>query len=106
MTETTNSWADSCTASQQVLMKTMFPAGAARRRLRRRLGNVKVPVLNVYAMDDHILPPKTTQALRGAIGSSEYSEIGLDGGHVGVFVSGKLQGVLGNGIADWLLKRH
>ena len=69
------------------------------------LGNVKVPGLNVYAKDDHIIPPKTTQALRGAIGSSHYSEIGLDGGHVGVFVNGKSQDVLGNGIADWLLKR-
>ena len=31
-------------------------------------------------------------------------EIGLDGGHVGVFVSGKSQGVLGKGIVDWLKK--
>jgi polyhydroxyalkanoate synthase len=29
----------------------------------------------------------------------------LDGGHVGVFVSGKSQGVLGKGIHDWLRKR-
>jgi hypothetical protein len=34
-----------------------------------------------------------------------YTEIGLDGGHVGVFVSGKSQGVLGKGIVDWLKKR-
>jgi polyhydroxyalkanoate synthase len=29
----------------------------------------------------------------------------LPGGHVGVFVSGKSQGVLGKGIFDWL-KAH
>jgi len=69
------------------------------------LGDIKVPVLNVYAKDDHIIPPKTTQALRTAVGSKDYSEIGLDGGHVGVFVSGKSQGVLGKGIVDWLRKR-
>ena len=103
MTETTNSWADSWTASQLAQMKAMGEFKLGGRTV--DLGNVKVPVLNVYAKDDHNIPPKTTQALRGAIGSSDYSEIGLDGGHVGVFVSGKSQGVLGNGIADWLLKR-
>ena len=101
MTETTNSWADSWTASQLALMKAMFKLGGRT----VDLGNINLPVLNVDAKDDHIIPPKTTQALRGAIGSSDYSEIGLDGGRVGVFVSGKSQGVLGNGIADWLLKR-
>ena len=69
------------------------------------LANIRIPVLNVFAKDDHIIPPKTTQALRGAVGSKDYSEIGLDGGHIGVFVSGKSQGVLSKGIFDWLKKR-
>ena len=69
------------------------------------LKDIKVPVLNVFAKDDHVIPPKTTQALRRAVGSNDYTEIGLDGGHVGVFVGGKSQGVLGKGIADWLRKR-
>jgi polyhydroxyalkanoate synthase subunit PhaC len=69
------------------------------------LGTIKAPVLNIYAKDDHIIPPKTTQALRAFVGSKDYSEMGLEGGHVGVFVSGKSQGVLGKGIVDWLRKR-
>ena len=69
------------------------------------LGMILVPVLNVFAKDNHIIPPKTTQALGKAVGTKDYSEIGLDGGHVGVFVSGKSQGVLGKGIHDWLRKR-
>jgi len=69
------------------------------------LSTIKVPVLNVFAKEDHIIPPKTTQALRGAVGSTDYTEIGLDGGHVGVFVSGKSQGVLGKGIVEWLTAR-
>ena len=69
------------------------------------LGAIRAPVLNVFAKDDHIIPPKTTQVLRGVVGTKDYSEIGLDGGHVGVFVSGKSQGVLGKGIFDWLKKR-
>ena len=69
------------------------------------LGAITAPVLNVYAKDDHIIPPKTTQALKDVVGTKDYTEIGLDGGHVGVFVSGKSQGVLGKGIVDWLRRR-
>ena len=69
------------------------------------LGAITAPVLNVYAKDDHIIPPKTTQALKDVVGTADYTEIGLDGGHVGVFVSGKSQGVLGKGIVDWLRRR-
>ena len=64
-----------------------------------------MPVLNVFAKDDHVIPPKTTQALRKVVDSKDYTEIGLDGGHVGVFVSGKSQGVLGKGIVQWLHER-
>lgn len=69
------------------------------------LANITMPVLNVFAKDDHIIPPKCSQALGGYVGSTDYSEIALPGGHVGVFVSGKSQGVLGAGIVDWLRKR-
>jgi hypothetical protein len=31
---------------------------------RRQAQDIKVPVLNVFAKDDHVIPPKTTQALR------------------------------------------
>jgi polyhydroxyalkanoate synthase len=40
------------------------------------------------------------------VGTDDYSEIGLAGGHVGVFVSGKSQGILGKGIVDWLKERR
>jgi polyhydroxyalkanoate synthase len=43
--------------------------------------------------------------LGSKVGSSDYSELGLPGGHVGVFVGGKAQALLGSGIADWLTKR-
>ena len=32
-------------------------------------------------------------------------ELGLPGGHIGVFVSGKSQGIVGKGIVDWLARR-
>jgi len=69
------------------------------------LANITMPVLNIFAKDDHIIPPKCSQALGGYVSTEDYSEIALPGGHVGVFVSGKSQGVLGAGIVDWLRKR-
>jgi polyhydroxyalkanoate synthase len=66
------------------------------------LKNLTMPVLNVFAKDDHIIPLATTQALRLCVGSKDYQELPLPGGHVGVFVGGKSQGLLGPGIANWL----
>ena len=34
--------------------------------------------------------------------SRAYTEPGLPGGHIGVFVCGKPQGIVGKGIIDWL----
>ena len=70
------------------------------------LRNVTMPVLNVFARDDHIVPPATSQALGAKIGTKDYTELPLPGGHVGVFVGGKSQGLLGSGIAKWLADRQ
>ena len=72
---------------------------------RVELPNITMPVLNIYAQNDHIVPPETSRALGHVVGTDDYSEIGLPGGHVGVFVSGKSQGILGKGIVDWLRAR-
>ena len=69
------------------------------------LGRVRMPVLNIFAQDDHIIPPKSSQALRQHVGTKDYTELPLPGGHVGVFVSGKSQGILGAGIVKWLKAR-
>jgi poly[(R)-3-hydroxyalkanoate] polymerase subunit PhaC len=66
------------------------------------LKNITMPVLNVFAKDDHIVPPATTQALKVCVGSKDYKELPLPGGHVGVFVGGKSQTLLAPGIANWL----
>ena len=69
------------------------------------LKKITMPVLNVYAEEDHIIPPKSSRALRSRVGTRDYTELPLPGGHVGVFVSGKSQGVLGNSIHGWLESR-
>jgi len=69
------------------------------------LGSITAPVLNVFALDDHIIPPDCSRTLGAKIGSNDYTEIPLPGGHVGLFVSSKSQGKLSQSIADWLLAR-
>lgn len=69
------------------------------------LKKLTMPVLNVYAQEDHIIPPKSSQALKSKVGTRDYTELPLPGGHVGVFVSGKSQGILGKSIFEWLKTR-
>jgi polyhydroxyalkanoate synthase subunit PhaC len=70
------------------------------------LAQITMPVLNVFALDDHIIPPDCSKALGALVGTTDYTEIALPGGHVGVFVSGKSQGVVGKGIFKWLRERR
>jgi polyhydroxyalkanoate synthase subunit PhaC len=70
------------------------------------LSNVTMPVLNVYATEDHIIPPSCSRALAPLVGTTDYTEIAVPGGHVGVFVGGKSQGIVGNGIVNWLKERQ
>ncbi|HML14775.1 MAG TPA: class III poly(R)-hydroxyalkanoic acid synthase subunit PhaC [Xanthobacteraceae bacterium] len=71
-----------------------------------KLSDITMPVLNVFAKDDHIIPPATSQALGAKVGTKDYTELPLPGGHVGVFVGGKSQALLGSGIAKWLGERQ
>ncbi len=83
------------------LVKGEFKLGGKKVDLRK----ITMPVLNVFAEEDHIVPPKSSRALKALIGTKNYTELPLPGGHVGVFVSGKSQGILGKNIFSWL-KAH
>ncbi len=65
------------------------------------LTNIACPVLNIYAEHDHIIPVSCTRALSKFIPPERYKEIGFSGGHVGVFVSKKAQGIVAKGIIEW-----
>jgi polyhydroxyalkanoate synthase subunit PhaC len=70
------------------------------------LKNVTMPVLNVFALDDHIVPTAMTRNLGPHLGAKDYTELPLPAGHMGIFVSGKSQGVLGASLAEWMFKRQ
>lgn len=70
-----------------------------------RLDEIRVPVLNVYASLDHIVPPAASRALRPLVGSGDYSEFEFEGGHIGIYVSRQAQTVVAPRIARWLGER-
>ena len=70
------------------------------------LSELKLPILNVIAEHDHVVPPECTRALRPLVGSKDYTELDFPGGHVGVFVGSKSQKILAPAVADWLIARE
>lgn len=66
------------------------------------LETIRCPVLNLYANQDHIVPPSSAQALGQHINPKLYEELELTGGHIGVFTSIKTQTTLIRAITDWL----
>lgn len=69
------------------------------------LGNITMPVFNIYASLDHLVPPASSKALKGLVGSTDYSELAFKGGHIGIYVSGRAQREVPPAIAGWLQER-
>jgi polyhydroxyalkanoate synthase len=69
------------------------------------LSNITMPVLNLYAEKDHLVPPVSSLALQQYIPSGDYTVQGFPVGHIGMYVSGKVQHDLPPIIADWLKAR-
>jgi len=69
------------------------------------LQNITIPVMNIYARDDHLVPPDSSKALGGCVSSKDYSELEFPGGHIGIYVSGKAQHMIPPAVGKWLDKR-
>ena len=69
------------------------------------LKNIKCPVLNVYAEDDHLVPPSGSKPLEKYVGTKDYSELSFKGGHIGIYVSGSAQALVPPSIGKWLNAR-
>lgn len=69
------------------------------------LANITMPVLTIYAKDDHIVPPATTKPINDLVGSKDKELMEFPGGHIGVFVGARSQDLLTPAIAQWLLER-
>jgi polyhydroxyalkanoate synthase len=69
------------------------------------LKNIKVPVLNIYAEKDHLVPPASSKPLCDLISSKDKETFSLPTGHIGLFVSSKSKDVLYPHLEKWLAFR-
>lgn len=69
------------------------------------LKNLTMPLLNIYATEDHLVPPSSTIPLNDHVGSKDKELYKFSGGHIGVFVGGKSQKELAPAVGAWLKKR-
>lgn len=69
------------------------------------LSRIKMPVLNIFARHDHLVPPEAAEMLVGKVGSADAENVCLDTGHIGIYVSGKVQKEFAPRIARFLAER-
>jgi len=69
------------------------------------LKKITMPVLNIYAKYDHLVPPEACEFLTKKIGSRDKEDVCLDTGHIGIYVSSKTQKEFAPKIISWLKER-
>ena len=70
------------------------------------LGAITIPVLNIYARDDHLVPPASSRALGPLLGSDDYTEVEMPGGHIGIYVGLDSPVSVPAAVADWMPSRR
>lgn len=66
------------------------------------LKNITMPLLNIYAAEDHLVPPAASIPFNDHVGTKDNELYKFPGGHIGVFVGGRSQKELAPTIAKWL----
>jgi len=69
------------------------------------LGKITMPILNIYASADHLVPPAATKPFNDLVGSKDKTLYEFQGGHIGVFVGSRSQKELAPAISKWLIQR-
>ncbi len=69
------------------------------------LKNITMPLLNVMAETDHLVPNDASLPLNDAVSSEDKETMVFPTGHIGIFVGSKSQNVVVPSIAEWLKPR-
>jgi polyhydroxyalkanoate synthase len=69
------------------------------------LKQITQPLLNVYGLQDHLVPPAASLPLEHLTSSRDYTALPLKLGHIGMYVSSRSQTELPQAIAYWLGRR-
>jgi polyhydroxyalkanoate synthase len=70
------------------------------------LRDIRQPVLNLYATQDHIVPAAAAAAMEHCIGSADYESCAIDTGHIGMYVSRAAREQIPARITSWLQARR
>lgn len=95
--ETFREFVKGCYQQNQLMKNTLKVGGCP-----IDLSTLNIPVLNIYANQDHLVPPASSKALEKLIPKNHYQEMAVEGGHIGIFVSPKSVETIFPAIADWL----
>lgn len=69
------------------------------------LKSIDCPVLNIYASNDHLVPPSASIPLGARISSAVYESLEIPVGHIGIYVSSKAREKVPGAIGSWLQSR-
>lgn len=86
---------------QNKLVKGTLTIGGRKVDLKR----ITMPVLNIYATEDHLVPRAASIALKHHVGTDDYTELAFPGGHIGIYVSARAQKDVPPAIGTWVSKR-
>jgi polyhydroxyalkanoate synthase len=86
---------------KNLLIQSKLVVGGKRVDLKK----VTMPLLNIYAQYDHLVPPGAADKLTEAVGSTDKEDVCLDTGHIGIYVSSKTQREFTPKIIRWLKER-
>jgi polyhydroxyalkanoate synthase len=86
---------------KNLLIQSKLEVGGKRVDLKK----IAMPLLNFYGKFDHLVPPEACERLTGEVGSKDTTDVCLETGHIGIYVSSKCQREFAPKIADWLAER-
>ena len=69
------------------------------------LKKITMPLLNIYATEDHLVPPACSIPLNDLVGSEDKTLYPFPGGHIGIYVSSRSQKELAPKVSEWLITR-
>jgi len=69
------------------------------------LKKITMPVLNIYAKLDHLVPYTSSEKFLNYVGSKDKTDVCLHTGHIGIYVSSKMQQEFAPRILRWLKER-
>lgn len=86
---------------KNLLIKNKMELGGKRINLK----NISMPLLNVMAEFDHLVPNEASKPLNDAVSSQDKETVVFSTGHIGIFVGSKSQKEVCPRITEWLKPR-